>query len=150
MRPATLLRALSARRPRGEDGSYTLMLAVLAFGIAVMVGLVVDVGGHLQAEQRADAIAAEAARAAGQAINPGEAIANGVVVLDYQSAVNAGDSYLRTAGVEGTVTPLPGLESVQVTVTVTYQPPFLGALGAGPEQITVTKTADLVTGVTAP
>ena len=150
MRPAALLRAVAARRPRGEDGSYTLMLAVLAFGIAVMVGLVVDVGGRLQAEQRADAIAAEASGAAGQAINPGEAIANGVVVLDYQSAVSAGDSYLRTAGVEGTVIPLPGLESVQVTVTVTYQPPFLGALGAGPEQITVTTTADLVTGVTAP
>lgn len=150
MHLTALPRALVARRPRGEDGSYSLMLAVLAFGIAVIVGLVVDVGGHLQAEQRADAIAAEAARAAGQAIDPGEAIANGVVVLDYQAAVSAGDSYLRTAGVEGTVTPLPGLESVQVSVTVTYQPPFLGALSAGPETITVSATADLVTGVTAP
>src|SRR5579884_3857968 len=140
-----MLRALTTRRPRGEDGSYTLMLAVLAFGIAVAIGLVVDAGGRLQAEQAAQAIASEAARAAGQAIDPGQAIANGTVVIDPAAAVKAGDSYLATAGVTGRVTPT-GADTVQVTVTVTYQPPFLGALGAGPQRITVTESADLVTG----
>jgi Flp pilus assembly protein TadG len=143
------LRRLAVRRPRGEDGSYTLMLAVLALGIAVAIGLVVDAGGRLQAEQRAQALASEAARAAGQAINPGQAIANGTVVIDPAAAVQAGDSYLATAGVTGTVVP-KGADSVQVTVTVTYQPPFTGALGAGTQTITVTESADLVTGVTAP
>lgn len=144
-----MLTTLAARRPRGEDGSYTLMLAVLALGIAVAIGLVVDAGGRLQAEQAAQADASEAARAAGQAIDPGQAIANGKVVIDPTAAVKAGDSYLATAGVNGTVTPT-GADSVRVTVTVTYQPPFLGAIGAGPERITVTESADLVTGVTAP
>lgn len=55
-------------RGRNDRGSTTLWFVIIAFVLVVMTGLVVDGGGKIQARQRANFVAEEAARAAGQEI----------------------------------------------------------------------------------
>ena len=64
-----------------QRGSVTVFFAVAAIGLFAMVGLVVDGGTKVKAIQRADRVAAEAARAAGQAIDVPTAIVGDVPVV---------------------------------------------------------------------
>ena len=86
------------RRPTGEAGAA---ISVLVVGMATIVlcilGLVVDGGRALQAADRAEAIADEAARAGGQALDRAAAVA-GEDVLDPAAAVLAARAYIDAAG----------------------------------------------------
>jgi hypothetical protein len=130
---------------RRDDGAFLPMVAVMVAALFVMVGLSVDGGGKMRAQLHADNVAAEAARAGGQAIDVSRAVAGTADVVDPKLATAAADAYLRTAGVDGTARVLPGQREIFVTVKITYKPIFLGLIGIGPWTETGTATAVLVT-----
>jgi hypothetical protein len=129
-------------------GSVTVFFAVAAIGLFAMVGLVVDGGAKVKAIQRADRVAAEAARAAGQAIDVPTAIVGDVPVVRPGDAVAAAEAYLRASGLQGTVTVLDGGRRVQVRTTAAERTIFLGLIGI--QRLTGTGEAEvtLVRGVT--
>jgi hypothetical protein len=57
-----------------EAGSVTLFVAITVVGLLVLCGLVADGGVKLRATQRVDSVAAEAARAGGQALDVPSAV----------------------------------------------------------------------------
>ncbi len=131
---------------RGDDGAFTLMVITFAAALFLMVGLAVDGGGRLTALATADDIAAEAARAAGQAIDLPQAI-NGTADIVHQDGSPGGRAGLsprcrrhRHAQV------IDGGHAVKVTVQVVYSPKLLGAIDLGPWTETGVATAQLLTG----
>lgn len=112
---------------RGERGSVTIWLITASFVMTVLVGLAVDLSGQVYAQQRAHDLAAQAARAGGEQVQAAPAIEGRYLSLDAAAARAAALNYLTAAGVSGTVTITGG--AINVTVTDTYQPRFLGLLG---------------------
>ena len=82
-----------------DAGRVSLFLAVALVGVLTIIGLAYDGAGQLRTMQRADNLAAEAARAGGQAIDLGQLLDDGTTVLDRVAAENAVRGYL--AGVDG-------------------------------------------------
>ena len=131
-----------------EAGSVTVFLAITVTGLLVLVGLVADGGAKLRATQRADTIAAEAARTAGQAIDLPAAIGDTQVRVDRQAAVNAATAFLAAAGETGTVTIAPDGTTLEVTVTTSSPTVFLGLIGISTLSVTGHGQVALVHGVT--
>ncbi|SNT65706.1 hypothetical protein SAMN05421812_12549 [Asanoa hainanensis] len=129
-----------------DDGRVALLVLVLAFGVLVMIGLAVDGGGKMRALKRADSIAMEAARAAGQSIQLQLAVPGGEKIVDPAAAIAAGESYLAAAGADGEVAPSADGQSVTVTVTITYQTQMLSLIGIGELPVAGQSTAQLLTG----
>jgi len=127
-----------------DEGRIALLVLVFALAILVMIGLSVDGGGKIRALERADDLASEAARAAGQAILTPQAIEGGKKVVDPTAAVAAAQNYLRAAGVAGTVTVAPDQTHVTVTVTIVYTTEVLGVIGIDHLTATRQATATLV------
>lgn len=126
-----------------DAGSVTVLVAVLVPALLLVVALVVDGAGQLRAISRADAVAAEAARAAQTALDTrGETI-----VVDPAPAATAARSYLAQAGYRGTVA-ITGSHTVEVTVTVSYRAVF--GLGGPHHTATGTATAQLGVGTSPP
>ncbi len=132
------------RSPR-DRGAFTPMVVVMAFALFASVALAVDGGGKMRALERADNIAAEAARAAGQAIDVSKAVAGTADVLDPTAAVAAARTYLASAHATGAVTISPNQREITVVVSITYQPVLLDLINLGPWTETGTATAELVT-----
>lgn len=88
------------------------------------VGLGVDLAGHATAQQRARAVAAEAARAGGQylVLAPGSRPG-----ADIPRAVRAADAYVASSGFTGTTTAEAG--ELRVRVAGVYETLFLGIMG---------------------
>ncbi|AVT33314.1 hypothetical protein C6361_32080 [Plantactinospora sp. BC1] len=104
---------MSARRPAAGDlvgpehrlgpdsGRVSLFLAVALIGVLAIIGLAYDGAGQLRTMQRADNLAAEAARAGGQAIDLGQLLLDGTTLLDQPAARTAVGNYLASVdGVE--------------------------------------------------
>lgn len=122
-----------------DQGSMSILAVLMAFTIMITIGLSVDGGGKVRAAERADYIAAEAARAAAQAIATPQAIQGGAKVIDPAAAVAAGQQYLAAAGVTGTITVAADRTHVTATVTVVYRTECLDLIGI--DQMTVTRHA---------
>ena len=120
------------RRVRDERGSISVWLVTASFVMIMLVGLAVDLGGQVHAQQRAHDIAAQAARAGGQRIQAPAAIEGRSVDVD-----------LAAADVEGTVE-ITGGDTVTVTVTDHYDPQFLGAIGISDLTVTGEASARVV------
>lgn len=129
-----------------DDGRVSLFIAVLAVGILALIGLAVDGGAKMRAIERADYIAAEAARAGGQAINAPRAITGGQKVIDPAAAVDAATDYLAAAGVSGRAIPSDDGRRLQVTVTISSNTMVLSIIGIRRITVTGTATAELLTG----
>ncbi|MFD6967199.1 pilus assembly protein TadG-related protein [Streptomyces sp. NPDC059949] len=125
MKPALAERV--RRACLSDRGSMSLFVLVTIVALLAVAALVVDGGGKLRARTHAEGVAHEAARAGGQAIDAGKAIAGGGVSVDRNAAVAAARSYLSSAGVSGTVNVSEDGGSLQVTVNENYQPLFLGS-----------------------
>ena len=137
-------------RLRHEDrdaGSVTVFVAVTMLGLLVLCGLVVDGGAKLRATQQADRIAAEAARAAGQAVDPAALVA-GDVTIDRAAALESAEGYLAAEGVTGNVALSPDGTAIDVDVVVTAPSVFLGLVGIESFSVTGPGRAVLVPGVT--
>lgn len=129
----------SRTRLRDERGSLSTYFVSAVIATIPLVGLVVDGGGQVRALQRANDVAAETARYAGQAIDKGCAIQGAEVEVPAPLARLAAQEFMADNPTD------VRLESVQVTdgghaitvrTSVTYDPIFLGAVGAGSKQLT--------------
>lgn len=133
-----------------DAGRVSLFLAVALIGVLAIIGLAYDGAGQLRSMQRADNLAAEAARAGGQAVDLGQLLNDGSTVLDQAAARTAVGNYLvSVAGVTrwdtefGTV---DGNSTLTVTLDLDYDTVFLDLFGFA-DNITVpgTATATLLT-----
>ena len=75
------------RKPEDDRGSIVLWTVIIAFGLLLCLGLVVDGGGKLHAKQQAQLVAEEAARAAGQAVITPLAARGTAVVVNPATAM---------------------------------------------------------------
>jgi hypothetical protein len=115
-----------------DSGRVSVFAAAAMPMMLVFLALTWDASGYLRALHRADNIANEAARAAGQAIDLPLAVTGEQIVVDPAAAEQAADAYLDDAGVTGDVQVSDDLRQVSVTVDLTYEPALLGAFGFGP------------------
>lgn len=97
------LMTLHTGHPR-DGGSVTVLVAALLPALLLVFALVVDGANQLRVQSRADAVAAESARAAGTAINT----RGTSVELDPTAARHAAQHYLAASGHTGTITVSPG------------------------------------------
>ncbi|MGW2841888.1 pilus assembly protein TadG-related protein [Streptomyces sp. NPDC001493] len=131
--------------PRHQDrGGIAIFVAVCVVALLAITGLVLDGGGKLRATERADAVAFEAARAGGQAIDPTAAVTGEAIRVDQQSAAAAAYAYLSRAGVSGKVSFSGDSSRLTVTVTDTYETRFLPVVGIGSMPVSGHGTATLL------
>ncbi|GAA2970113.1 MULTISPECIES: pilus assembly protein TadG-related protein [Streptomyces] len=135
---------------RDDRGSLSMWWLLMVIPMFVMLGLCFDLGGKLRDVERADAIAAEAARAGGQAIDPAKAIAGKAVVLDPGPAQQAAYRYLNSAGVRGTVTVSGDRKTINVHVTIQHKTIFLQVIGQSSLPVEGHASAELLHGIGAP
>ena len=138
--PAAAVRARLSSGGRSDRGAVTLFVAIAMVGLLALAGLVVDGGAKVRAVQRADRVAAEAARAAGQAIDLGGVLEGSDVRVDRRAALVAAESYLRASGVEGSARVVDGGSGIAVTTTTSVPTVFLGLIGV--PQFTVRGSAE--------
>lgn len=108
---------------RKDRGAATVTTAIMASAWVVMLAFVVVGGGRIRALQRADNIAAEAARAAGSAIDATQAIPGDNQVVVPADAQQAATAYMNKVGATGTVTVDPDRKHLSIVVTITYANP---------------------------
>lgn len=133
------------RRTSGhaERGSVTIWLALCSFAMLMLVGLAVDLGGQVHAQQRGHDLAAQAARTGGEQLQAAPAIEGQQALVDGTAARTAAQGYLEAAGVEGTAT-ITGGDTLTVTVHSTYETKFLALIGITHLDVTSTASAHLV------
>ena len=131
-------------QPRAERGAISVFLAVLVPGLLLIIGLAVDGGAKVAATQYANAIADEAARAGGQALDIPAALA-GEVRVNPAAAAAAAQDYLDRNDVQGAVTVVDG-DTLQVTTTISQPTTFLGLIGISTLTAVGSGTADLIPG----
>jgi hypothetical protein len=140
---------MSGRRDR-DAGRVSLFLAIAMIGVLAIIALAYDGAGQLRTMQRADNLAAEAARAGGQAVDLDRLLEDGSTVLERDAARAAVDNYLR--GVDGVarwdvqVEVVDGNPRLTVNLEITYRRAFLGLFSFA-DTVTVpgTATATLLT-----
>ncbi|HET8969912.1 MAG TPA: hypothetical protein VFN19_02550 [Candidatus Nanopelagicales bacterium] len=133
---------------RGQDrGSLTAFFAVAVAGLLLLAGLVVDGGAKVRAGQRADRLAAEAGRAAGQQVDLTAAVAGNRTRVDPRAAVAAARTFLAGAGVAGDVAVGPDGRHLTVTVTTSVRTVFLGLIGVDTLTAHGTARVRLVAGI---
>lgn len=137
-------------RLRGDEGGIAIYTAICTVALLGIIGLAIDGGGKLRATERADAVAMEAARAAGQAIDPASAVTGTEIRVDPEAAQAAAYTYLARAGTQGTVSLSGDRTQLTVTVNDAYPTKFLSVVGIGSMDVTGHGTARLLHGVTQP
>jgi Flp pilus assembly protein TadG len=130
-------------RPRDERGSLSIWLVTSSFVMMMLVGLAVDLGGQVHAQQRAHDVAAQAARAGGQQVRAGAAIQGDPLSVDLAAARSAAQGFLAAADVSGSVS-VSGGDTITVHVTDSYTPRFLGLIGINNLRVTGQASARLV------
>lgn len=128
---------------RAERGSVTIWLALSSFAMVMLVGLAVDLGGQVHAQQRAHDLAAQAARTGGEQVQAAPAIQGQTAGVDIGAARRAAEAYLDAAAVTGSVT-VSGGDTLSVTVHDTYDTKFLGLIGITHLDVTSSATAHLI------
>ncbi|WP_329583498.1 pilus assembly protein TadG-related protein [Streptomyces sp. NBC_01361] len=135
----------TAAKERREHGSMSLFFAVTTVGLLLVMGLLVDGGGALNASNRATSLAQEAARTAGQQIDPAQAIEGKAITIDPEAAQGAAQDYLAAAGVDGDVQITDAGRTMTVTVHDTYNTTFAQLIGQGTINVTGHASAHLQT-----
>ena len=135
-------------RLEGDRGSMSLLFAICAVGLVVIIGLVYD-GGRAQAgRSEAYAVAAEAARAGANELDLAYLRITGIARLDAREAQAAAAAWIAATGHEGTASSTTG--EVTVTVTVDTTTEILGVVGIGTITTSAEATARPRTGITTP
>jgi Flp pilus assembly protein TadG len=130
-----------------DRGSATVFLAVAATALLLMAGLVVDGGGKVRAAQRADRIAAEAGRAAGQQLDLTAAISGDRPRVEVGRALQAARRFLARAGVGGDAWVSADRRTIEVQAVTTTSTVFLGLVGVDRLAAHGRATVELVPGV---
>jgi hypothetical protein len=156
MRRHTVLavRAIHRRVRHGDAqrGALSLFVAIMFTGMVLVIGLVVDSGGRLDAGVNADEYANEAARAGIQRINAADAIAGKSIQVNCNTKTGAPaavQTYLSQVGMVGSTT-LCNATTVEVSVRTSYKTKVLSIIGIDSFPITVSGEATLVTGQQQP
>lgn len=108
------------RRQRRERGAISVWFATASLVMIILVGMTVDVGGKVHAQQQARSAAAQAARTGAQEVQGSTAIRGEELRVDINAAKSAAQGYLNAAGVEGSVTVVNG-DTLTVRTTDTYE-----------------------------
>ncbi|MEU4527015.1 hypothetical protein AB0F49_02195 [Micromonospora ureilytica] len=98
-------------------------------GVLAIIGLSFDGAGQLRTLQRAQNLAAEAARAGGQAIDRATAIEGGPKRIDEPEARKAVADYLAAVDTAGHSVNFPEVDGeilIRVTVSITYHRSMIG------------------------
>lgn len=139
------------RTPGPADrGRVSVLLAGLVPLMLLFIALVWDASSYLRAVHRAENIASEAARAAGQAIDLPPAMRGERFVVDPQRAADAAASYLADVGaiadgaVIGDVIVSEDGRQVTVTVHVDQKPLLITPWRPDGGQVTGQATANLI------
>lgn len=136
------IRRVLAKLRNDEQGSITPLFVVFVPALILVIGLVVDGAGKIQANENAQAIASGASRAAANAV-ASEVIVNGGLSLDNHRAQIAARDYIEAAGMTGGVT-VTGNE-IQVTVETTYATKFISIVGVTTLPAEASATAEIIT-----
>lgn len=131
-------------RLRADRGDSSLLIIMLAAAVIIAIGIVVDGGGKLRANDTAEYAAQQAARAAGQQINVAAVRDGARPGMSTNAAVAAAQNTLAASGVTGWVS-VNG-DEVTVTAQTTYKAKILVFLGE--RNSTATATARIARGVT--
>jgi len=133
------------RRVRDVSGGISAFVALLAVALLALLGLVVDGGAQVSAQQAASVEAEQAARAGAGAISV-DALRAGSVTVDVQQAVATADAFTVEAGHPGSTS----VDGNSVTVLVQYRIPteILGIVGISSLPVSASATAVNVNGVT--
>ncbi|MGG5258652.1 pilus assembly protein TadG-related protein [Phycicoccus avicenniae] len=118
----------------------SIWLVTMSVAMIVLVGLAVDLGGQVRAQQQARAVAAQAARAGGEQLDAASAVRGEAVRPDTARAARAARALLAESGVAGTVRVTAGT-TVTVDVSDTYRTLFLGVIGLNQLQVSGHATA---------
>ncbi|MEH0842473.1 hypothetical protein V6U81_08795 [Micromonospora sp. CPCC 205711] len=131
-------------RPTRDEGRISLFLAVAMLGVLAIIGVSYDGAGQLRTLQRADDLAAEAARSGGQMIDRAKAIEGRPKVIDERAARAAVGQYLGglddVTGWQVAFPVVAGEKQIEVRVTVVYRRHMLGLIGMN-RTVTVTGEA---------
>ncbi|MCX4826204.1 hypothetical protein OG883_41800 [Streptomyces sp. NBC_01142] len=119
--------------------------AVSTLAILMVMGLLVDGAGALNAGNRVTSLAQEAARTAGQQLDPAQAVEGTAITIDPDAAVGAAQDYLAAANVQGDVQITNGGQTLTVTVHDTYDTYFAQFVGKSTINVTGTAKAHLQT-----
>jgi Flp pilus assembly protein TadG len=142
---AVLRSRLAAIRARREDGSVSLFFAVTTVALLMVMGLLYDGGQALNAANRAETLASEAARTAGQQLDTAQAIEGTAITTDPDAAQAAAQDYLAANNVQGDVQITDDGQTITVTVHDTYNTLFAQLVGRGTINVTGSATAHLQT-----
>lgn len=133
---------------RDERGSASIWaILVIAGAFTVLLGLVVDGGRVIDERVAASRAAAQAARAGADALSAAS-VRSGSDAIDVEAARARAQTYLRDAGINGTVS-VTG-DTVTVTVTGRSTNQILGVIGVTSFPIDETESARAITEEDAP
>ena len=133
------------KRHRSDEGATELFVLVCVMAMLVALGLVVDGGGYMRAQDGAAWCAHQAARAGGQRLDMDAAQSNGTV-SSGQEAAEAAAQVVSASGMTGSTT-IGADGSVTVECTTTYTTVVLGLVGLGTLPVAEQATARPVRGI---
>lgn len=125
-----------------ERGSITPFFVVLVPALVLIIGLVVDGAGKIQANENAQAIASGASRAAANAV-AAQVVANGGISLDNNRAQIAATDYIEASGMTGTVSVVG--DRISVSVETSYATKFVSIIGITTLPAEASATAEIIT-----
>jgi Flp pilus assembly protein TadG len=137
-------------RPPGlgdaEEGSVSAFVVLLLVAVFVLLGLVVDGGSAVTAQQAAYDEAEQAARAGAGALSV-DALRSGSVQLDQNRAVAVAEAFTVAAGHRGIATTAAGVVRVQLDYRIHTE--ILGIVGITTLPVSASASAIDVHGVAA-
>jgi Flp pilus assembly protein TadG len=128
-----------------ETGSVSAFVVLLIVAVMAMMGLVVDGGRAMSAQQSAFDEAEQAARAGAGALSV-SALRDGSVQIDPTAAVTAAEAFTVADGHPGVATVSDGVVRVQISYTIQTQ--VLGIAGISTLPVSASATAVDEEGVT--
>ena len=131
-----------------DQGSATVFVVGFAIVLFACAGLAIDGGRAINARDRVNDVAEQAARAgAGQLDDTSLRAVDGSVVLDESAAKLEAERFVKQANPEYIVNATPSPGSVTVQVEWTYPTAILGIIGVNSLAVSGTATAGPATGV---
>ena len=134
----------------GDRGSVSIFTAICLLGLMGLIALVFDGVGKINAQERLDDVAAEAARAGAQGVDPTLAIPGTTIKVDPGRAITLASDYLNQYKLTGQVTVNPAGTEIDVQIDGSYTPLFAGSIANLNLRITGHGHADLVYRVDKP
>ena len=128
---------------RDDRGTITVWFATTSLVMVMLVGMTVDLGGKVHAQQHARSVAAQAARTGAQEVQGPAAVRGEDLRVDIAAAKSAAQNYLRAAEVTGMVS-VSGGDTLVVRTTDIYDSKFLGVIGLTSMRVTGQASARLI------